>query len=188
MKRGHLIIVSAPSGSGKSTIINEIIKDESLRLQFSISATNRPPRRGEADGVNYYFLSTEQFKAAIENDELIEYEEVYPGRYYGTLRKEIERICGNGNNAILDIDVKGAVNVMKQFGADATSIFIKPPSIDALRHRLLSRGTEEVEAINQRVSKYELSFADRFAHVVVNDVLRTAIDEVHAIIKECIEK
>ena len=190
MKRGHLIIVSAPSGSGKSTIINEIIKDESLRLQFSISATNRPPRRGEADGVNYYFLSTEQFKAAIENDELIEYEEVYPGRYYGTLRKEIERICGNGNNAILDIDVKGAVNVMKQFGADATSIFIKPPSIDSLRHRLLSRGTEEVEAINQRVSKaeYELSFADRFAHVVVNDVLRTAIDEVHAIIKECIEK
>ena len=140
--------------------------------------------------INDYFLSTEQFKAAIENDELIEYEEVYPGRYYGTLRKEIERICGNGNNAILDIDVKGAVNVMKQFGADATSIFIKPPSIDALRHRLLSRGTKEIEAINQRVSKaeYELSFADRFAHVVVNDVLRTAIDEVHAIIKECIEK
>lgn len=190
MDKGKVIIVSAPSGSGKSTIINEIINDESLNLMFSISATNRPPRRGEVDGVNYYFLSTEEFNNAIKNDELVEYEEVYTNRFYGTLKKEIERIRNNGKNAILDIDVKGAINVKKQFGDDAITIFIQPPSIEALKHRLLSRGTETIEAIEQRIDKaeFELSYSSKFEKVVTNDVLVTAIDEVKTIITNFVKK
>lgn len=186
MSKGKLIIISAPSGCGKSTIINEIIKNRNLRLEFSISATTREPRRGETDGVNYYFMSPDEFKQAITNDELVEYEEVYEGRFYGTLKREIERIQSNGDNVILDIDVKGGVNVKKKYGDNALSIFIQPPSIDTLRHRLLSRGTDSIEAINQRVNKaeYELSFAPQYDKVVVNDVLRDAIDEVEGIIAE----
>lgn len=186
MSKGKLIIISAPSGCGKSTIINEIIKNRNLRLEFSISATTREPRRGETDGVNYYFMSPDEFKQAIANDELVEYEEVYEGRFYGTLKREIERIQSNGDNVILDIDVKGGVNVKKKYGDNALSIFIQPPSIDTLRHRLLSRGTDSIEAINQRVNKaeYELSFAPQYDKVVVNDVLRDAIDEVEGIIAE----
>ena len=185
MAKGKLIIISAPSGCGKSTIIGEIIKNTDLNLSFSISATTREPRRGEVDGVNYYFLSEEEFKRAIANDELVEYEEVYPGRFYGTLKKEIERICDSGKNVILDIDVKGGVNVKKQYGKDALSIFIMPPSIDILRHRLLSRGTDTIDAINERVGKaeYEISFADKFDCKVINDVLKTAINETEQIIK-----
>lgn len=190
MKKGKIIILSAPSGCGKSTIIAEVIKDTALKLEFSISATNREPRRGETDGVNYYFLSTEDFKKAIESDSLVEYEEVYPGRFYGTLKSEIARICADGNNAILDIDVKGALNVKKLYGDDALALFIMPPSIDTLRHRLLSRGTETVYAINQRVGKaeYEISFASQFDRTVVNDVLIDAINETHDIIAEFINK
>lgn len=186
MSKGKLIIISAPSGCGKSTIINEIIKNKSLKLEFSISATTREPRRGEKDGVNYYFLSLEEFKSAIANDELVEYEEVYEGRFYGTLKKEVERIQSKGDNVILDIDVKGGINVKKKYGKNALSIFIQPPSIDTLRHRLLSRGTDSIEAINQRVNKaeYELSFAPQYDKVVVNDILRDAIDEVEKIITE----
>lgn len=187
---GKLIIISAPSGCGKSTIIGEIINDPELKLSFSVSATNRPPRRGEQDGVNYYFLSDDEFRNAIENDELVEYEEVYPGRFYGTLKKEIDRIRNAGRNVILDIDVKGAVNVKKQFNDEALSVFIKPPTIDVLRHRLLSRGTEDVEAINQRVGKaeFELSYADKFDKAVVNDVLKEAVNEVRSIIIDFITK
>ena len=190
MKKGKIIILSAPSGCGKSTIIAEVIKDTALKLEFSISATNREPRRGETDGVNYYFLSTEDFKKAIDSDSLVEYEEVYPGRFYGTLKSEIARICADGNNAILDIDVKGALNVKKLYGDDALALFIMPPSIDTLRHRLLSRGTESVDAINQRVGKaeYEISFASQFDRTVVNDVLIDAINETHDIIAEFINK
>lgn len=189
MSKGKLIIISAPSGCGKSTIINEIIKNRSLRLEFSISATTREPRRGETDGVNYYFMSPEEFKEAIANDELVEYEEVYEGRFYGTLKREIERIQSNGDNVILDIDVKGGINVKEKYGDNALSIFIQPPSIDTLRHRLLSRGTDSIEAINQRVDKaeYELSFAPQYDKVVVNDVLRDAIDEVESIITEFVK-
>lgn len=186
MKKGKLIIISAPSGCGKSTIIGEIIKDKSLNLEFSVSATTREPRRGEIDGVNYYFLSTDEFKKAISNNLLVEYEEVYPGRFYGTLRSEIDRICALGKNVILDIDVKGGVNVKKQFGIEALSIFIMPPSIEVLRHRLLSRGTETVEAIAERIDRaqYEISFASHFDRTVINDILRQAIDDTTSIIKD----
>lgn len=190
MATGKLIIISAPSGCGKSTIINDIINDKSLKLEFSISATNREPRRGEQHGVNYYFISDEEFRKAIAEDALVEYEEVYPGRFYGTLKSEIERIRNAGRNVILDIDVKGAMNVMKHYADDSLSIFIKPPTLETLRHRLLSRGTETVEAIDERVSRaeFEISFADKFNKVVVNDVLRTAIDEVHTLIADFVKE
>ena len=140
MKKGKLIIISAPSGTGKSTIIGELMKNENLKLEFSISATTRPLRGEEKDGVNYYFLSLEEFKKRIENDEFAEYEEVYAGRFYGTLKSEITRITSAGKNVILDLDVKGGVNVKKIYGKKAISIFIKPPSIETLRQRVLSRG------------------------------------------------
>lgn len=188
MSKGKLIIISAPSGCGKSTIINEVITNADLNLSFSISATTREPRRGEVDGVNYYFLTEEDFKQAIENDELVEYEEVYPGRFYGTLKKEIERICNSGKNVILDVDVKGGMNVKKMYGDKALSIFILPPNIDVLRHRLLSRGTDTIDSISERVGKaeYELSFADEFDCRIINDQLRTAIAETEGTIRKFI--
>lgn len=188
MSKGKLIIISAPSGCGKSTIIGKIIDDTELNLAFSISATTRSPRTGEIDGVNYYFLSEEEFRTAISNNELVEYEEVYPGRFYGTLKKEIERICESGKNVILDIDVKGGINVKQQYGDNAKSIFIQPPSIETLRQRLLSRGTETEESLSERVGKaeYEISFAPQFDNVIVNDSLDVAVSEVRHCIKEFI--
>lgn len=184
MAKGKLIIISAPSGCGKSTIISEIIKNEELNLAFSISATTRAPRGEEIDGVNYYFLSEEEFKQAIANDELVEYEEVYPGRYYGTLKKEVARICESGRNVILDIDVKGGINVKKQYGDEALSIFIMPPSVEVLQQRLLSRNTDSADAIAERVGKaeYEISFASEFDKTIINDKLNVAIAETKQII------
>lgn len=187
-KKGKLIIISAPSGTGKSTIIGELTKDDSLKLEFSISATTRQPRRGEQDGVSYYFMTVEQFKEAIANDEFAEYEEVYPGRYYGTLKREIERINGDGRNVILDIDVKGGVNVKRMYGDEALSIFIAPPSIATLQARLEGRATDSAEEIAKRVAKaeFELTFADKFDHRVVNDDLATAVEQTHSLIKQFI--
>ena len=188
MKKGKLIIISAPSGCGKSTIINEIIKNRDLRLEFSISATTREPRKGEKNGVDYYFMTLDEFNKAIENDELVEYEEVYPGRFYGTLNSEIDRIREKGKNVILDIDVMGGINVKNKFGNDALSIFIQPPSIDTLRQRLIARGTDSPEAIKQRVDKasFELSQADKYDKIVVNDILDIAVKSTENIIRNFI--
>lgn len=190
MNKGKLIIISAPSGCGKSTIIGDIMDRGELDLQFSVSATNRKPRPGEVDGVSYHFLSDEEFKDLIANGAFVEYEQVYPGRYYGTLRSEIQNRVDAGHNVILDIDVNGGMNVRRQFGDEALSIFIAPPGIDELRRRLVQRGSESPEAIEERVGRaeYELGFRDRFDHVVVNDELPRAIGEIEKLMADFINK
>lgn len=181
---GKLIIISAPSGSGKSTIIGRVIDDPELRLAFSVSATTRPIRGEEKNGVNYYFMTEEEFRSEIEQDNFAEYEEVYPGRFYGTLKREIERINNAGRNVVLDVDVKGGISVKRLYGDHALSIFIQPPSVDVLRQRLESRGTDSPEDIDNRVNKaeYEMSFSPQFDHTVVNDVLDVAVQEVRQLI------
>ncbi len=183
---GKLIIVSAPSGSGKSTIIGRIIDDPQLRLAFSVSATTRPIRGQERDGVDYYFMTEQQFRHEIEQDAFAEYEEVYPGRFYGTLKREIGRINGQGRNVVLDVDVKGGVNVKRLYGQHALSIFIQPPSIQVLRQRLEGRGTDSPQDIENRIAKadYEMTFAPQFDHTVVNDDLDTAVAQVRQLIDD----
>lgn len=181
---GKIIIISAPSGSGKSTIIGRLMERGNIDMEFSVSATNRAPRGAEQDGRDYHFLSTEAFREAIGRGDFVEYEEVYPGRFYGTLRSEIDRRCEAGHNVILDIDVKGGVNVKRIFGQRAISIFIQPPGIDELRRRLEGRQTDSPEAIAERLGKaeYELTFAPQFDHVVVNDSLPRAVEETEKLI------
>ena len=172
---GKLIIFSAPSGSGKSTIINYLLQ-QSLRLRFSISATSRAPRGTEKNGVEYYFLTPEEFKARIAKGDFLEYEEVYTDKFYGTLKSEVERILNEGDNVIFDVDVMGGCNIKRFYGDRALSVFIQPPSIEELRKRLVGRGTDTPEVIESRIAKaeYELSFADKFDTVVINDNLETA--------------
>lgn len=186
MEQGKLIIISAPSGSGKSTIIGRIMQDESLRLEFSVSATTRPRRGQEVHGVDYYYLTQEEFEQMIENDQLVEYQEVYEGRYYGTPKSEVERITSEGKNVVLDLDVLGGVNVKQMYGDRAISIFIQPPSVEVLRERLIKRGTDSMEDIENRVNKaeFEISIGPQFDHTVINDDLDTAINEVHDLIAE----
>ncbi len=181
---GKLIIICAPSGSGKSTIIGRIINDERLRLAFSVSATTRARRGEEVHGVDYYYLTEEEFKKHIENDDFAEYQEVYPGRFYGTLKSEIARINADGKNVVLDIDVLGGMNVKKIYGDHALSIFIAPPSIEVLRERLIKRGTDSMEDIERRISKaeFELGYSDKCDHMVINDDLETAVAEVHHLV------
>lgn len=185
-KKGKILVVSAPSGCGKSTIINNIIDRGGIPLSFSVSATNRAPRQGEQDGVHYHFMSTHDFRQAIAENQFIEWEEVYPGRYYGTLKDQVRQAVECGKNVILDIDVKGAINVKKQFGDDAMTIFILPPSIETLRQRLVARGTDDPDVIEQRVGKaaYELSFADQLDHQIVNDNLERAISDTRTLITQ----
>ena len=189
MEEGKLIIISAPSGSGKSTIIGRIMQDESLRLAFSVSATTRPRRGQEVHGVDYYYLTTEEFQQKIANDELVEYQEVYEGRYYGTLKSEVERITAMGNNVVLDLDVLGGVNVKKMYGDRALSIFIQPPSVEVLRQRLINRGTDSMEDIKARVDKaeFEISIGPQFDYTVINDDLETAVNQVHDLITDFID-
>lgn len=186
MKRGKIIIISAPSGCGKSTIIKALMAKGEIDMQFSVSATSRQPRAGETDGKEYFFMSEDEFRQAIAADAFVEYEEVYPGRFYGTLKSEIERICNEGHNVVLDIDVKGGVNVKSLYGADAVSIFIMPPSIDALRQRLTGRATDSDEVIEERVGRaaFELTFAPQYDVTVVNDDLDKAINDTSDSIKE----
>ena len=173
--KGKLIIFSAPSGSGKSTIINYLMT-QGLNLAFSISATSRAPRGTEQHGVEYYFLSAEEFKQRIANDEFLEYEEVYENRFYGTLKAPIERQLEEGLNVVFDVDVVGGCNIKKYYGDRALSVFIQPPSIEELRKRLVGRATDAPEVIESRIAKaeFELGFADKFDVVVVNDDLEKA--------------
>lgn len=183
--KGKLIIISAPSGCGKSTIIGRLMRHSELRLAFSISCTSRPPRGTERDGVEYFFLSPEEFRRKIERDEFLEYEEVYAGRFYGTLKSQVERQSADGDNVIFDVDVKGGCNIKRFYGDRALSIFIQPPSIDVLRQRLESRGTDSAEVIKQRLARaeFELTFAKDFDRVVVNDDLDTAVRETLSIVE-----
>ena len=184
---GKLIIFSAPSGSGKSTIINYLLQDHpELKLAFSISATSRAPRGQEQHGVEYFFLTPEDFRQRIENDEFLEYEEVYPGRFYGTLKAQVEKQSEDGQNVLFDVDVKGGVNIKQYYGDRALSVFIQPPSIEELRKRLERRGTETPEVINDRIARaeFELGFASQFDKVVINDDLETAKAETLQIITD----
>ena len=170
-----LIIFSAPSGSGKSTIINYLLT-QNLNLAFSISATSRPPRGTEKDGVEYFFLTPDEFRRRIANDEFLEYEEVYQDRFYGTLKEQVEKQLAAGQNVVFDVDVVGGCNIKKFYGERALSVFIQPPSVEELRKRLVGRGTDAPEVIESRVAKaeYELGFAPKFDTVIVNDDLETA--------------
>lgn len=183
--KGKIIIFSAPSGSGKSTIINFLMQ-QNLNLAFSISATSRPPRGTERHGVEYFFLTPEDFRQRIANGEFLEYEEVYKDRFYGTLKEQVEKQLENGQNVVLDVDVKGGCNIKNHYGSRALSIFIQPPSIEALRQRLNGRGTDSPEVIEDRIARaeYELGFADKFDTVVVNDDLEKAQQEALQILKD----
>ena len=182
---GKLIIFSAPSGSGKTTIVRELLR-RIPQLEFSISATSRAPRGTERDGVDYYFLSPDEFRRAVDEERFVEWEEVYAGTCYGTLRSELDRIWGKGHTILFDVDVLGGINLKRIFGADACSVFIMPPSIEELERRLELRGTDAPEVIAKRVAKaeFELTKAPEFDHVVVNDVLDTAVAEVERIVRD----
>ena len=188
--RGRLIIVSAPSGSGKSTIVQWLMKEHpELKLYFSISCTSRAPRGTEQNGVEYFFLTPEEFKEKIANDEFLEYEEVYENRFYGTLKAQVERQREAGQNVVFDVDVKGGVNIKKFYGDEALSLFIQPPSVEELRRRLEGRATDTPEAIAERLAKaeYEMTFASQFDHIIVNDDLETAKQETLRIVKAFLE-
>jgi len=188
-KRGKLFIIAAPSGTGKSTIVNYLM-GQGFNLHFSISLTTRAPRGKEQNGVEYFFTSVEDFRKHICQDDFIEYEEVYKGCYYGTLKSQVDNQIAQGQNVIFDVDVNGGINIKKHFGDEALSIFIMPPSIEELRNRLTKRGTDTMEVIEQRIARaeYEISQADHFDKVVVNDDLETAQAEVSSLVKTFLEQ
>ncbi|MBO7171506.1 MAG: guanylate kinase [Bacteroidaceae bacterium] len=176
-KNGKCIIFSAPSGSGKSTIVQWLMAEHpELKLAFSISATSRPPRGTEQHGVEYFFLSPEEFRSRIAAGEFLEYEEVYQDRFYGTLKEQVDNQLKAGQNVVFDVDVKGGCNIKEHYGSKALSVFIQPPSVEELRRRLIGRATDSMEQIEQRVAKaeYEMSFAPQFDRIVINDNLDEA--------------
>ncbi|TLX76557.1 guanylate kinase [Labilibacter sediminis] len=182
-QNGKLIIFSAPSGSGKTTIVKHLLT-QNFKMEFSISATTRPPRGKEKHGEDYYFLSPDEFKNRINNNELLEWEEVYTDKFYGTLKSEVERITNKGCNIVFDVDVVGGLNIKKMYGEKAIAIFIKPPSIEELKNRLIGRSTDSEDIIQQRLNKAEeeLKYAKDFDHVVVNNDLNTAIKETETLL------
>ena len=182
---GKLIIFSAPSGSGKTTIVKHLL-DKGFNLEFSISACNRLLRGDEKHGKDYHFLTTKDFRQRIKNNEFIEWEEVYSERYYGTLKSEVTRIWDKGNNVLFDVDVVGGVNIKKQYGNKALSIFVMPPSVDELRNRLTGRGTDHVDEVEKRLAKAEeeMKYATQFDHVILNDNLDIAKKEAEVILSD----
>lgn len=182
---GKLIIFSAPSGAGKTTIVRHLLS-QNLGLEFSISATSRAMRYTETNGKDYYFLSAEEFKAKIDNNEFLEWEEVYTGTFYGTLKSEVERIRNNGKHVVFDVDVVGGCNIKKYYGSEALAVFVQPPSVEELRNRLISRSTDAPEVIEKRVAKaeYELTFADQFDVIITNDELEKALAQAEQVIRE----
>ena len=187
MTKGKLLIVSAPSGSGKSTIVQWLMREHpELRLGFSVSCTSRPPRGTERHGVEYFFLSPDEFRQRIAAGEFLEYEEVYANRFYGTLKEQVERQRNDGQNVVFDVDVKGGCNIKQYYGDEALSLFIQPPSVEELRRRLEGRATDTPEAIAERMAKaeYELTFATLFDSVVVKDDLETAKQEVYQLVSD----
>ena len=184
-----VIIFSAPSGAGKSTVVGHLLRRFDF-LEFSISATSRPPRGTERNGVEYYFFSEEEFRNLISRNAFVEYEEVYPGSFYGTLRSEVERIWAKGHAILFDIDVKGGVNLKRIFGDAALSVFVKPPSVEELRRRLQGRGTDSPEAIDRRVAKAaeELLYETKFDKVLENDVLERTLAEAEKTVLDFVNK
>lgn len=184
-----LIIFSAPSGAGKSTLVRYLLA-QGLNLQFSVSATSRPPRGEEKNGVDYYFLTPEEFRRRIANNEFLEYEEVYPDTFYGTLKSEVDRILGEGKNVVFDVDCIGGLNIKKIYGEQALSIFVMPPSVEVLRERLEKRGTDSPREIERRLAKakYEMSFAPRFDVIVCNDDFDRAKNEVLKLVSDFIRQ
>ena len=187
--KGKLIIFSAPSGAGKTTIVRHLL-EKNLNLGFSVSATSRAPRPNEIDGIDYHFLSVDEFKLKIENDEFLEWEEVYKNVYYGTLKSEVEEKRNCGQNVIFDVDVVGGLNIKKFYGNEALAVFVQPPSVEELRNRLKNRSTETEEKIQMRIEKaeHELSFAGRFDVIVINNELEQACNDALMIIREFLKK
>ena len=187
--KGKLIIFSAPSGAGKTTIVRHLL-EKNLNLGFSVSATSRAPRPNEIDGIDYHFLSVDEFKLKIENDEFLEWEEVYKNVYYGTLKSEVEEKRNRCQNVIFDVDVVGGLNIKKFYGNEALAVFVQPPSVEELRNRLKNRSTETEEKIQMRIAKaeHELSFAGRFDVIVINNDLEQACNDALMIIREFLKK
>lgn len=185
--KGKLIIFSAPSGAGKTTIVRQLL-ERGLNLEFSVSATSRPPRPNELHGRDYYFLTLDEFKNRVAAGDFLEWEEVYPDICYGTLKSEVDRICDAGKNVIFDVDVVGGLNIKKQFGEQALAIFVQPPSVAELFTRLKNRSTESEEKIAMRIAKaeHELSYAEKFDVIVVNDYLENAVIEAEKLVRNFI--
>jgi len=187
--KNKVLIFSAPSGAGKTTIVQHLLGIKRFNLSFSVSACSRSKRQNEVDGKDYYFLSVDEFKERMRNNEFLEWEEVYKDHFYGSLKSEVERLCKNGKNVVFDVDVKGGLNIKAHYGDDALAVFVMPPDIQQLKKRLLARSTDNQEAIKTRIekAKYEMSFSDKFDVVIINNDLNTALSEAENIVEKFLQ-